>query len=185
MSTGLTRPEGPRAALRADRWLPASRSRFIALLLLVSAVWLAVLFWRVPVDDPLTVSALLLDRTLQVATIVGLPLSVLLTLLAPLGLARLGAAAGGALSVLLGSSCALAALRPPIDPWPTILAVASSLAGVALLVWVLHRIVTARRWVVSLLAAVPLVTAIQFWHQTSFVPARLSTSVTLEPRVVV
>jgi hypothetical protein len=188
VSRGLADPGAPGSASPARGYrarLAPWRSRAVALLLMLPAGWLAVLFWRVDFVDPLTVSALVLDRTLEAATVFVLPPAALLTLLAPWTLARLGAAAGGAVSVLLGSSAALAALRPPFDLWPTLLAAVSLFAGVALLVWVLHRTVRPKRLTVSLLAPLALLPGLQFWHATSFVPSRLTASVSVEPRVVV
>lgn len=161
------------------------RPRFAALLLLVPACWLAVLFWQVPVDDPLTLSALLLDRILQVSTGVVLPLALLLTLGATWEIARPAAATGGAVSFLLGTSAAFAALRPPANWFPTALAVLSAAAGATLLIWVLHRLGRKKLAVLPLLAPLSLLPALQFWHQTSFLPAQLSTSLSVEPRVIV
>ena len=168
-------------------WLVLSpfRPRIVALLLLIPACWLAYLFWRVPVADPLTISALLLDRTLQVCTFLLLPPAGAGVLLAPWPFAQAAAAAGGTVSVLLGGSVALAGTRPPADPLPTGLAILCILTGTVLLVWVFHRVLRTTRWRISLLAPLALLPAVQFWHATSFVPARLTTSMSIEPRVTV
>lgn len=159
--------------------------RFAALLMLVPAGWLAYLFWQVPVDDPLTLSAFLLDRILQVSTGLMLPLAMLLILVAPWRIARPAAVVGGAVSFVLGLSVVFAALRPPVDWWPVVLAVLSATAGAALLIWVLHRLGHRKLPVLPLLAPLSLLPALQFWHQTSFLPAQLSTSLSMEPRVIV
>jgi hypothetical protein len=161
------------------------RPRIVALLLLIPACWLAYLFWRVPVADPLTISALLLDRTLQVCTFLLLPPVGAGVLLAPWPAAQAAAATGGIVSVLLGGSVALAGTRPPADPLPTGLAVLCIVTGAALLVWVFHPVILTTRWKVSLLAPLALLPAVQFWHATSFVPARLTTSMSIDPRVTV
>jgi len=168
-------------------WLALSpfRRRIVALLLLIPACWLAYLFWRVPVADPLTISALLVDRTLQVCTFLLLPPAGAGVLLAPWPFARAAAATGGTVSVLLGGSVALAGTRPPADPLPTGLAIVCIVTGAALLTWIFHPVILTTRWKVSLLAPLALLPAVQFWHATSFVPARLTTSMSIDPRVTV
>jgi hypothetical protein len=106
-------------------------------------------------------------------------------LFAPWPYAPAAAATGGTVSILLGGSVALAGSRPPADPLPTGLAVGCTVAGTALLAWVFHRVMLTTRWRASLLAPLALLPAVQFWHATSFVPARLTTSMSIDPRVAV
>jgi hypothetical protein len=153
------------------------------LVLLVPAGWLAVLFWRVPVHDPLTVSSLLLDRLMQVATAVALPAVVVGVALGPREVARAAALVGGLVSVLLGGCVAAVALRPPVDVAPTLLALLTLACGLGQLAWMLQGSLLSRRWRVSLLALLALLPLLQFWHATSFVPARMTTSVTMTARI--
>jgi len=99
--------------------------RFLGLILLSPAFALAFVFWRVPVTEPLTVSALLADRVLLVGTALVLPVCVLALVAGTWQWARRGAVAGATVAVALGFSISLAALRPPVDPRPTVLAMAT------------------------------------------------------------
>jgi hypothetical protein len=143
------------------------------------------MFWQVSAADPLTISALLLDRMLQVATIVVLPVATLLLLTAAWPVASVAAATAGGVSLVLGASTGLPALRPPADIFPTLMALAATLAGAILLVWTLREKFDTSSWKLSLLAPLALLPALQFWHSTSFVPGQLTTSVTLEPSATV
>lgn len=158
-------------------------ARGLSVFLLVPCSVLAVFYWRVPVTDPLTVSALLVDRVLEVSTAFVLPVAVLLLILASSRLASAAAVGGGIVSVVLGTSTSLAALRPPVKAWKTALAVITLVAGIVLLGWMLRRKLSSTRWRVSLLAPLALLPALQFWHATSFVPAHLTTSVGAKVRV--
>jgi len=168
---------------RRNWWRGLWWQRAVALLLLVPTVWLSILFWAVPASNPLTVSALLLDRILQVATALALPVAVVGVAVAPWPLARPAALAGGIVSVMLGGSAVTAALRPPVEGWTTLLSVLSLVCGLGQLIWMLRRILLARKWRISLLAPLTLLPLVQFWHATSFVPARLTTSITMTAQV--
>jgi hypothetical protein len=165
-------------AAEPGAYVPSLPERALVLLLNLPVSWLAVLFWRVPVEDALTVSALLLDLVLQVCTAVVFPVALGFVLVAPKSLARVGSVVCAVVSVLLGGSVALAALRSQANLVPTLVACGSLLCGIVVLIWALHRPLLSTKWQVSLLAApLALVPALQFWHGTSFVPSHLRTSV--------
>src|SRR5437868_6373598 len=84
------------------------RERMFVLVLLVPGSVLAVLLWQAPATEPITVSALLVDRILQVLTLFVLPAAVLLLIGGPWWLARVAAVAGMIVSVVLGASTSLA-----------------------------------------------------------------------------
>jgi hypothetical protein len=138
------------------------RQRAAALMLLAPTIWLAILFWRVPAANPLTVSALLLDRIAQAITAVALPLAVVGVAVAPWPVARPAALTGGVASVLLGGFVGLAALRPPVNVWPTMLAALALVCGLGLLTWILRRLLASRSWRISLVAPLALLPLIQF-----------------------
>jgi hypothetical protein len=155
--------------------------RVLFLVVVSPVVLLAVLFWQVPVDDPLDISALLLDRSLEVGTAILLPIGILLAVFGPWPIARIAAVICGLVGVLCGGSALLAAVRPPVEPIPTIAAAASVVAGATLMIWVLHVRLSAAKWKAASLLAIPLalLPALQFWHATSFVPSRLNNSMTV------
>jgi hypothetical protein len=138
----------------------------------------------VDADDPLTISALLVDRILQITTAILFPISLIIVLLAPVGIARVGAVTASSCSALLGVSASVSALRPPRNGFPTVLALVCLIIGVASLIWLTHNAMLASRWKFSLIGLLALVPFIQFWHATSFVPARLTTSTGLTGAVV-
>jgi hypothetical protein len=141
---------------------------------------------EVPVKDPLTISALLLDRLLQL-TVLVFPLSLLAVLIAPVQIARLGAVIGSICSASLGGSASLSALgQGPVKSFPTILAVVCLLIGLVVLLVLTHRVLLTAKWqqisVVGLLLVI--LPAIQLWHATSFAPARLTTSMSVTNLVI-
>jgi hypothetical protein len=140
---------------------------------------LSILYLLVDVHDPLTVSAFLVDLVLQIATFVVFPVSLIVVLFAPLSIARVGAIIASICSALLGISASLSALQPPRKTLPTILAVVCAVIGVALLLWLTHKVTLAFRWRVSIVGLLSLLPLIQFWHETSFLPARLQTSMSV------
>lgn len=187
--------DGPRAS-EADEPRPKRASklhaylkehprtvRFLGLLLLSPACALAVLFWRVPVAEPLTVSALLVDRVLLACTALLLPVCVVAMAFARWSWARRGAVAGAMVAVALGGSTSLAALRPPFDPLPTALALVALGGGLTLLLWTQGGLLLSWRGGVSIALVLSLLPLVQFWHATSFVPARLNTTVGAVVRV--
>jgi hypothetical protein len=153
---------------------------------MVPNVILSILFWQVPVEDPLTISALLIDRLLQL-TVVVFPFSLLAVLIAPLRIARLGAVIGSICSASLGGSAALSAWeQEPVKRFPTILAVVCLVIGVVLLLVLTYGVLLTARWQQISVVGVLLVIlpAIQLWHATSFAPARLTTSMSVTNLVV-
>ena len=157
--------------------------RGLFLLLMVPNLILSILFWRVQAYDALTVSALLVDRVLQIASAL-FPISLVVVLVSPVRVARVGAVVGSLCSALLGLSASVNALRPPIDLIPTMLALVCLIIGLVWLVWLTHKVMLASRWQFSVLGLLALLPIIQFWHQTSFVPGRLVTSMSITPAVV-
>jgi hypothetical protein len=129
------RAQKVRAYLKRHPWI----QRVLGLILLSPVCVLAVVFWGVPVSEPLTVSALLADRALLLCTALVLPVCVLVLAAGSWRWARLGAVAGAVVAVALGGSTSLAALRPPVDPWPTVLAAAALAGGIGLLSWTQTR----------------------------------------------
>jgi hypothetical protein len=164
---------------RLSRW----PGRLLGLLLLTPACVLAVLFWRVPVADPLTVSALLVDRTLMASTALVLPVCLLAMAVAPWEWAERGAVAGAMVAVALGGSISLAALRPPVDLWPTVLAVLALVGGIGLLIWRQGKLLLSWRGTIPIVGILSLLPLVQFWHATSFVPAHLNTTVGTDVKV--
>jgi hypothetical protein len=165
-----------RTYLEKHPWNPW-HVRFLGMLLLSPACVLAVVFWQVPVAEPLTVSALLVDRVLLVCTALLLPVCVVALAFAPWSWARRGALAGAIVAVALGGSTSLAALRPPIDTLPTRLALAALGGGLVLLFWTQGGLLLSWRGGISIALVLSLLPLIQFWHASSFVPARLNTTV--------
>lgn len=146
------------------------RRRRVTLALVPAAV-LGVLFWRQPVSDPVTLPSFVLDRLLGVAVALALPATVAV-LLAPKAVAeRLGLAAA-TVGVALGGSVLVAGTRPPRDlPMLglALVALATSLgvAGYLARALGLGAGVGLRGVTLTALAAL-VVTALQFWHTTSF-----------------
>lgn len=155
---------------------PCYYHRCLAVVLMAPAIVLSILFWRTSVRDPLTVSALLLDRILQFATALVLPLALLCTLLAPWRAARMAAITAAAISIVLGAATTMSALRAPVEGRSAALSVVTLISGSVLLVWVLHRTLIRTKWKLSFAALLAFLPAVQFWHTTSFVPGRLSSS---------
>ena len=153
------------------------RRRLLFFSLMVPNIILSILFRNVKVYDPLTISALLVDRALQIATYIVFPISLVLVLFAPLPMARVGAVAASTCSVLLGGSASLSALRGPVEYFPTGLGLVCAVIGLASLIWLTRKAMLASRWKFSLIGLLALLPLIQFWHATSFVPARLRTSI--------
>jgi hypothetical protein len=158
--------------------------RMYAILLLTPGSVLAVLLWQVPATEPLTVSALLIDRVLQALTLFVLPVAVVLVIGGPWWLARMALVAGMIVSVVLGASTSLAATQPSIVGWRMALALATLLAGIVILLWSLHKQLISARWSVSLFALLSVLPVVQFWHLTSFVPEHLSTSISATTQVI-
>jgi hypothetical protein len=156
--------------------------RLLVLLLLTPASVLAVLFWRVPVADPLTASALLVDRVLMASTAL-VPICLLAVAAAPWQWARWGAVTGALVAVALGGSTSLAALRPPVDLWPTALTLAALAGGISLLFWTRGKFLLSWRGAISVVGVLSLLPVVQFWHAASFVPAHLNTTVGADVRV--
>jgi hypothetical protein len=138
---------------------------------------LAFVFWRVPVAEPLTVSALLVDRVLLVCTVLLLPVCVVAMAFARWSWARRGAVVGAIVAVALGGSTSLAALRPPVNASSTGLALAALGGGLVLLFWTQGGLLLSWRGGFSIALVLSLLPLVQFWHATSFVPARLNTTV--------
>jgi hypothetical protein len=158
--------------------------RWVFLLQMVPNLILSILFWRVRAYDALTISALLVDRILQIATVIVFPISLVIVLISPVRIARIGAVVASICSLILGLSASVNALRPPIDILPTMLALVCLIIGVASLVWLTHNVMLASRWRFSFIGLLALLPIIQFWHGTSFVPARLVTSMGVSSAVV-
>jgi hypothetical protein len=144
---------------------------------------LSILYLREDVADPLTISALLVDRVLQITTAFVFPISLLVVLIAPVRIARVGAVVGSICSALLGGSATVSALRPPREIFTTILAIVCLAIGLTLLGWLTRNVLLPLRWrrVALIGILVALLPFIQFWHETSFVPARLNTSLSMTP----
>jgi hypothetical protein len=158
--------------------------RALFLILMVPNMILSILYLAVDVDDPLTISALLVDRVLQITSAIVFPISLVMVLSAPIRIARVGAIIASICSALLGISASVSALRPPIKILPTALAVICAVIGVASLVWLTRKVMLTSRWRFSLIGLLALLPLIQFWHATSFVPARLKTSMGVTSAVV-
>jgi hypothetical protein len=159
--------------------LPPWGDRLTALLLVTPGCVLAVLFWRVPVSNPISVEALLVDRILEIAT-TTLPLTVMIIIFGTWRFARWAAFLAALVCAVLGVATALAGLRPPVDAWPTVLAILAAVSGLTL---AFHGRIpqTHLRWpAVSLVGLLSLLPLIQFWHASSFVPSQLSASVGAE-----
>jgi hypothetical protein len=160
--------------------------RGLFLLLMVPNVILSILYWRVNAEQPLTVSALIVDRLLQI-TVLIFPFSLLAVLFAPVPIAKAGAVIGSVCSTLLGGSASSSAWQAPgpIKFFPTILAVICLVIGLGLLGVLTHRALLTRWQRISVAGALlVLLPTIQFWHTTSFVPARLRTSMSVTNLVV-
>jgi hypothetical protein len=167
-----------------ESWRIHLRGRWLFLLLMVPNIILSVLYWRVDAKDPLTISALLVDRILEITTAIVFPISLVIVLISPVQIARIGAIGASLCSTILGVSASVSALRPPRERFTTMLALVCLIIGLATLVWLTHKVMFASRWRFSLIGLVALVPLIQFWHATSFVPARLTTSTGLTVAVV-
>lgn len=150
---------------------------------MLPSVVLSVLFWRENAYDALTASALIVDRLLQMIS-AALPILLVLVLSASVPVARVCAVGASICSALLGLSASLAALRPPADIFPTVLGLICLIVGGVCTVWLTQRVIIASRWRFSLLGLLALLPVIQFWHQTSFVPSSLVTSMSISPAVV-
>jgi hypothetical protein len=159
-------------------------SRLGWLALLIPSVVLAVLFWHVHALDPLTASALVVDRALQVATIVGaLFLPFLIFAMGPLR--ALAATIDAAIGLALGATVATSLLRPPFRLLPSAIALTAA-AGALMVLWAFNK---DRHFSLSSKLSVGAFTLVfslvQFWHASSFIPANLNTSVTATPKVLV
>jgi hypothetical protein len=121
------------------------------LVLMVPNMILSVLYLAVDVDDPLTISALLVDRVLQIVSAIVFPISLVMVLSATIQIARVGAVIASICSSVLGISASVSALRPPIKILPTTLAVICSVIGVASLVWLTRKVMLNSRWRFSLI----------------------------------
>jgi hypothetical protein len=158
--------------------------RGLFLLLMVPTLILSILYLPNQAYDAPNVSALLLDRVLQVTTAVVFPISLAIVLISPQRIARVGAVLASICSALLGVSASMNAFRPWRDMLPTMLAIICLVIGVGSLVWLTRNVVLAARWRFSLIGLVALLPIIQFWNATSFEPARLDTSMSITPAVV-
>lgn len=169
--------------LKGLRDLEPRYQRLLALLVFAPTIALAIRFLRVPVDEPVSVSALLIDRTLQVGVILLLPAALLTILFAPWPLPSFGAIGGGAVAVALGLSALSSGLRPPVLILPMALAALSIICGGAFLAFLLHERIRSVRLGAALVAPLAILPALQFWHASSFTPSRLTPSLTITPVV--
>lgn len=147
---------------------------------LLPAFALSIIFWKTPAIDPLTAPALLLDRTLQVATL-GFAPATAAVMLAPAVPALYAALYASVVGVALGSSVALTGLVRPQADWAMVALAAVAAATSAWVLWKFGLRLTwlqsagAKLLAVLLAAAVPL---LQFWNGAAFLPGRTEANLT-------
>jgi len=175
--------EGARGPRRVDEaaWRHLKeRGRWWVILGLTPTAALVWLLWTAQAIDPLTAPALLLDRLLQVGTLLLAP-AALLVLLAPPVPAVYAAVCASLIGIGLGSSVALTGLLRPQADWEVIgLAIAVLVFSSAIL-WKVGSQLSwlksagAKSVAVLVAAAVPL---LQLWNSASFLPSRTEANLT-------
>ena len=170
-------------AQEPDRW-----KVLLYLLCLLPVYVLGILFWRQQVDDPITLTAFLIDRLLQLGVVVAFGAAFVVVFRPE----RQGILAGFVIAFVgfgLSASVLGASFRPPRDIWIVLLALVTLFVSlmVGLRFWRLIpndlRIQHPGAVLVGALAASAL-PALQLWNSTVFAAASQKVSLSLAPQVM-
>ena len=163
------------------RWKPGEnapitrRERWQALVLSLPGVYLSCRFWLQDAIDPLTASALLVDRALQILILLILPAAVFLVAAKPPLALRAGVILAGSCTILGIALFVTAVIRPPTDQVIALLAAVTT-AGSAIPLCKLGRrdkvlrTAPAKAAAAAFAIALPLV---QFWNGVAFLPSQV------------